>query len=66
VVCLSVFIIISADLLDIYEALPTDPYTYPILHKKLDQMPRTYILSAGKDTLRDDSRIFEAELNEVG
>lgn len=52
-------------LVDGYAAPPTDPYTSPLLHKRIKDLPKTYILAASKDTLRDDARLFKRALDDA-
>jgi versiconal hemiacetal acetate esterase len=53
-------------LIDAYDAPPTDIYTSPLLHKRIKDLPKIYILAAGMDTLRDDARLFRKALDEAG
>jgi len=54
------------EFLKVYGTPPEEPYTSPILHQRLKDMPRTYIVGAGLDTLRDDARLFKAALDDAG
>lgn len=51
---------------DAYGAQPGDKYFSVLLHDKLNELPRTYIAICGKDTLRDDSRLFVEALESAG
>lgn len=51
---------------DAYAAPPNDPIAFPLLHKRIKELPKTYIMAAGLDTLRDDARLFKAALDEAG
>jgi acetyl esterase/lipase len=53
-------------LVDAYGALPNDPYTSPLLNKRIKDLPKTYILAAGMDTLRDDAQLFKRALDDAG
>jgi versiconal hemiacetal acetate esterase len=45
---------------------PKDSYANPLLHDKLEQLPKVYITCAGQDTLRDDARVMRDVLKEKG
>ncbi|KAL5350350.1 hypothetical protein ACLOAV_003917 [Pseudogymnoascus australis] len=49
-----------------YDAPLSDHYTSPLLHKRIKDLPRTYIATAGMDTLRDDGRLFKKALDNAG
>jgi len=53
-------------LFDAYTKDPKNPYVSPLLHKKIKDLPKTYIAVCGQDTLRDDGRLFKAALDEAG
>ena len=48
------------------EPIVTNPYFSPALAENLTGLPRTLILTAGKDTLHDDGAIFARRLKESG
>ncbi|MBA0126702.1 alpha/beta hydrolase [Haloechinothrix sp. YIM 98757] len=47
-------------------ALLTDPRMSPILHPKLAQLPRTIVVTAEFDPLRDQGEAYAGELREAG
>jgi versiconal hemiacetal acetate esterase len=49
-----------------YGADGNDPYVSPLLHKKLNQLPKVYLSVCSHDTLRDDGRLFKAALDDAG
>jgi versiconal hemiacetal acetate esterase len=49
-----------------YGADGSDPYVSPLLHKKLNQLPKVYLSVCSHDTLRDDGRLFKAALDDAG
>ncbi|KAH8601498.1 Alpha/Beta hydrolase protein [Bisporella sp. PMI_857] len=51
---------------DAYGGDGKDPYISPLLHTKIEELPKTYITWAGQDTLRDDGKLFKAALDETG
>jgi versiconal hemiacetal acetate esterase len=55
-----------SNLSDIYGAPKDDKYVSVLLHPGLKQLPKSYIVSAGKDTLRDDGRLMAEALREGG
>lgn len=51
---------------DAYGGDPKDPYVSPLLHKRIKDLPKTYVSVCTLDTLRDDGRLFKAKLDEAG
>jgi hypothetical protein len=49
-----------------YGADGNDPYVSPLLHKKLNRLPKVYLSVCSHDTLRDDGRLFKAALDDAG
>jgi len=49
-----------------YGAPPEDHYTSPLLHKKLKDLPRVYLVCCEKDTLRDDARLVKEVRDSAG
>lgn len=49
--------------IDLYGAPKTDPYIFPLLHSKLQALPRVYMNACGADVLRDDARLMKASLD---
>jgi len=45
---------------------PKDQYANPLLHEKLNELPKVYISCAGYDTLRDDARLMREALEKNG
>jgi versiconal hemiacetal acetate esterase len=52
--------------LDFYGADPKDPLVSPLLHKRIKDLPKTYIAVCTQDTLRDDGRLFKSALDDAG
>lgn len=51
--------------LDAYGGDGKDPYISPLLHKRIKDLPKTYIAWAGQDTLRDDAKLFKAAMDDA-
>jgi versiconal hemiacetal acetate esterase len=49
-----------------YKADPKDPCVSPLLHKRIKDLPKTYISVCGHDTLRDDGALFKEALDQAG
>lgn len=47
-----------------FGAPPTDPYASPLLHSKIKDLKKVYLVVAGHDTLRDDGLLFKQKLDE--
>ena len=45
-----------------YGAPPTDPYTSNLLHPRLNELKKVYLVEAEVDTLRDDARLLKGVL----
>jgi versiconal hemiacetal acetate esterase len=52
--------------IDAYAGAPKDSYVSPLLHTKIKELPRVYMVVCGHDTLRDDGRLMREVLNENG
>ncbi|KAJ5214280.1 hypothetical protein N7449_001449 [Penicillium cf. viridicatum] len=52
--------------LDTYAPPPDDKYFSVLLHSRLKDLKKVYIVECGADTLRDDSRLMKGALEEVG
>lgn len=52
--------------LETYGAPPTDPYTSSILHPRLNELEKVYLVEAETDTLRDDVRLMRDILLQKG
>ncbi|KAF4766162.1 hypothetical protein HAV15_010665 [Penicillium sp. str.  len=52
--------------LDSYAPPPDDTYFSVLLHPRLKDLKKVYIVECGTDTLRDDSRLMKGALEEVG
>ncbi|KAG9247155.1 arylacetamide deacetylase [Calycina marina] len=51
---------------DAYGGDGKDPYVSPLLHPRIKDLPKVYIVWASMDTLRDDSKLFIEAMNEAG
>jgi len=52
--------------IDTYGGSPTDPYVSPLLHKRIKDLPKVYLVGAEMDTLRDDARLLKQYLDDAG
>ncbi|PYI01509.1 alpha/beta-hydrolase [Aspergillus sclerotiicarbonarius CBS 121057] len=51
---------------DVYGAPPEDRYVSGLLHPRLGELRKVYIVECGMDTVRDDARLMKGRLEELG
>lgn len=51
---------------DALGAPPTDHYASPLLHPRIQDLRRVYMVAASHDTLRDDALLMKEKLDEAG
>jgi len=51
---------------DAYGAPPDDKYTSPLLHSRLKDLPKVYLVCDGMDTLRDDVKLVKTIRDAAG
>lgn len=48
------------------ETSPDEPYLSPLFHRRLDQLPLTYVTTSNKDPLHDDANMLHHKLEQLG